>query len=81
VSDDGAAAHGRPLCGCHEEPMTRRNDRLSGWRCSVAHRRARRAYYSANRAAEVYAVDRRRLRARIARKRQQIEELENRLET
>jgi hypothetical protein len=36
---------GRPLCECHGVLMTRRVDRRSGWRCSVAHRKAQQTYY------------------------------------
>ncbi len=38
-----------PLCDCHQEPMTRRNDSRRGWRCAVAHRDANRRHYEANR--------------------------------
>ena len=31
----------RPDCTCHGEPMTRRNDRRSGYRCTVRHAKAR----------------------------------------
>jgi hypothetical protein len=34
----------RPLCECHGEPMTRRADRRSGWRCSVLRRETQRRY-------------------------------------
>ncbi len=70
MTTDGAVTHGRPLCPCHGEPMTRRNDRASGWRCSVKHRRAQQT------PAERYARTKRNLRARIERKRRRIAELE-----
>ena len=54
----------RTPCRCHGVPMTRRNDRTSGWRCSTAH---------------YYAVDRHRVRSRIERKRQRIALLEAQL--
>ena len=34
----------RPLCGCHDEPMTLRNDRSVGWRCTVKNRAAQMTY-------------------------------------
>lgn len=41
---DEATEVDRPLCACHGEAMTKRNDRPSGWRCSVAHGEAQFTY-------------------------------------
>ena len=34
----------RPNCSCHDEPMTIRNDRKVGYKCSVGHRDAQTTY-------------------------------------
>ena len=38
------AEEDRPLCRCHMEAMTIRNDRKVGYRCSVGHREAQATY-------------------------------------
>lgn len=76
MTDSGAASHGRPLCRCHGVPMDATGQSRE---CAVKRRARRRAKYAANPAADIYARTRRSLRARIARKRAQLEELEAQL--
>jgi hypothetical protein len=66
----------RRRCRCHGEPMDKT---AASWECAVKRRARRLAAYHAEPASDLYARSRRRLRARIARKRQLIEEMENRV--
>ncbi len=52
----------RPLCRCHLETMTLRNDRKVGYRCSVGHREAQETYrYTTKGMKTDWANERRRL--------------------
>lgn len=66
----------RRRCRCHDEPMDKVGDR---WSCAVKRRARQAAAYHADPASANYARSRRSLRARIARKRQLIEEMEERV--
>ncbi len=51
-----------PRCSCHDEPMTRRNDRKVGYRCSVGHREAQETYHYTTKGMKTdWAYERRRL--------------------
>ena len=83
MPDNGAATHGRPLCRCHGEPLasngkgTRQGGRTE---CLIKRRARQAAAYHAKAEHDNYARTRRRLRARIAEKRQRIAHLEAQLE-
>ncbi len=56
------AENDRPLCRCHLEEMTLRNDRKVGYRCSVGHREAQEDYrYTTKGMKTDWAYERRRL--------------------
>jgi hypothetical protein len=79
ADDEATPPTGRPLCRCHGEPMDatpRRSSTGGAWQCAVKRRERKRVAYHVDPASANYARARKRLRARIARKRAHVEVLE-----